>query len=79
MPEIASITDDLPVDCWPAPCQYRIEAFVAGTRTQNNALRQRNHLLVQAKLLKLTDNSKSLNDVGAERSDLVMDGSVILW
>ena len=79
MPEITSMTEDLPVDWSPGICQYDVDLSVAATHTEHDALRQRDLLPVKPKLLKLAYNLQSLDNVGAERSDLVMDGSVILW
>jgi hypothetical protein len=75
MPEIASMTDDLPVDCYPIVVRSTRWRWGA-VHTQDDTFRERYLKSLEAQTLQLTDDRDDLVHVLAERHRFIRNGAV---
>jgi hypothetical protein len=79
IPEMASMTDDFPVDCSPVTLvSGKIIAYQAMRLTQDDAFRQRNFHPLETKTLQAVDGRYRILDVESQRVDLACHRSCVL-
>ena len=79
IPEMASMTDDFPVDCSPVTLvSGGTKAYQTMRPTQDDAFRQRNLHSLETKTLQSVDGRNCILDVESQRVDFACHGSCAL-